>query len=125
NTGAEYAGRVGIGNMIHPSATLHVSGTIRFADSGEDCDGNRTGAIRYTSSSVFQFCHGSGWVSLADAAGGGIASDRITSGTTSIVANEDTSITFTTAGTQRMVLTGQGFLGVNTMSATAPVSLYK
>lgn len=96
------AGNVGIGTTA-PSNTLHVSGTLRLADGGEPCDTHRAGAIRYTSSSVFQFCMGSGWQNLSDAAGGGQA-DRITSGTTSVIATQDRSVTISTSGTERLVL---------------------
>ena len=52
---------VGGGASYTPSVTLHVSGTIRIADSGETCDANRAGAIKYTSS-TFYTCDGStGW----------------------------------------------------------------
>ncbi|WP_147377524.1 hypothetical protein [Mesorhizobium jarvisii] len=83
-------GNMGIGGMIGyiPSTTLHVSGTLRIANGGEACDNNRSGAIRYASSS-FDFCDGGGtWKSLATMAAAGAATpDRIISGTTSIIAN--------------------------------------
>lgn len=107
-------GNIGIGT-IAPSTTLHVSGTLRISNGGEACDANRAGAIRYTSSSVFQFCMGSGWQNLADAAGGGQA-DRITSGTTSVIATQDRSVTISTAGTQRVVIGENGNVGIGTVA---------
>lgn len=44
----------------------------------------------------------------------GSAYDRIVSGTTSVIANQNTSITFTTAGNQRMVVGAGGHVGVGT-----------
>lgn len=108
------AGNVGIGTTA-PSNTLHVSGTLRLADGGEPCDTHRAGAIRYTSSSVFQFCMGSGWQNLSDAAGGGQA-DRITSGTTSVIATQDRSVTISTSGTERLVIGENGNVGIGTSS---------
>lgn len=110
-------GNIGIGT-IAPSTTLHVSGTLRISNGGEACDANRAGAIRYTSSSVFQFCMGSGWQNLADAAGGGQA-DRITSGTTSVIATQDRSVTISTSGTQRVVIGENGKVGVGTASPSS------
>jgi hypothetical protein len=108
-------GHVGIGTVA-PSVTLHVSGTIRLADGGEACDANRAGAIRYTSVSTFQFCMGSGWQSLGDAAAGANG-DRIISGSSSIIANENASLTFTVAGAQRVEI-GQDGVPVFSVSGT-------
>lgn len=115
------SGNVGIGTTV-PSTTLHVSGTLRISNGGEACDANRAGAIRYTSSSVFQFCMGSGWQNLADAAGGGQA-DRITSGTTSVIATQDRSVTISTAGTQRVVVGEDGNVGIGTVAPTRLLTL--
>ncbi|MCA3244597.1 MAG: hypothetical protein INF43_04770, partial [Alphaproteobacteria bacterium] len=104
-------GRVNIGSFgatvgvamqaIVPSATLHVSGTIRIANSGEACDANRTGAIRYTGGE-FSFCrNGTAWETLTSIAQGaaGLA-DRITSGTTQMVVVSSTGfVSLTQAGT--------------------------
>lgn len=38
--------------------------------------------------------------------------DNITSGTTNITANENTSLTFTTAGSQRMIIDENGYVGI-------------
>jgi hypothetical protein len=108
------------GNHTEPSATLHVSGTIRIADSGEACDGNRAGAIRYTSQSTFEFCKGSGWQSMA--AAGGASFDRIVSGSTSVIASEDRSLTISTAGSQRVIVGENGRIGIGT--AAPAVSLH-
>ncbi len=72
-----------------PSASLHVSGTLLLANGGEACDANRLGAIRYTGGD-FSFCrNGSAWESLATVAS---ASDRIVSGTSSVIVNSATGI---------------------------------
>lgn len=115
------SGNVGVGTPS-PNATLHVSGTIRIADGGEACDGDRAGAIRYTSGSVFEFCKGSGWESMANAAGN-VQSDRIVSGTTRILASEDRSITFTTANSDRMILGENGYLGVGLANPSYPLHI--
>jgi hypothetical protein len=87
---------VGI-NTTNPSATLHVSGTLRIASGGEACDANRTGAIRY-SGSDFQFCrNGTAWESLASVANSA-APDRIVSGTTTLVVVSNTGFISLTQG---------------------------
>ncbi len=74
-----------------PSTTLHVSGTLRISNAGETCDADRSGAIRWhESAGQFQVCYGSGgWALLSSAATSGTtaSSDRITSGTSAVIAN--------------------------------------
>ena len=73
----EENGRVGVGTVGNADlfTALQVSGTIRLGNSGEACDTNRAGAIRYTSSSVFQTCNGTtGWQTLGSGSGGGTSS---------------------------------------------------
>lgn len=66
-------GNLGVGGISAPSATLHVSGTIRMADGGEACDANRTGAIKY-SGGDFSICrNGSAWESLSAVAAGAVS----------------------------------------------------
>ncbi len=71
-----------------PSATLHVLGSIRMgADSSttlNTCDTNRTGAIKFQTGDFYVCRNGSSWETLAAAAGGGAASDRIISGTAAV-----------------------------------------
>ncbi len=122
------SGTVAIGKAT-ADTRLDISGTIRIANGGEACDANRLGAIRYTSG-AFNICQSAsnGWEPLATA---GVSStiDRITSGTTNVVANNGSSISFTTGATERMVILGGGASstwvgigGMATPSATLHVS---
>ncbi len=96
---------IGVSPSFFPSATLHVSGTLRIANGGEACDANRTGAIRYTGGD-FQFCrNGTAWENLASITNSA-ASDRITSGTLAVTANSATAIVSLTTGA-----TTWGYLG--------------
>lgn len=82
-----------------PSSTFHVSGTLRIASGGEACDANRTGAIRYTAGDFSVCRNGSAWETLTAIANGS-SPDRITSGTTSLVAISNTGfISLTQAST--------------------------
>lgn len=54
---------------------------------------------------------------------GGFDDDRIVSGTTQIVAHNNAAISFTTAGSQRMVLTSGGLLGIATESPMATLDV--
>lgn len=94
----ETTGHIGLGTDQHPRARLDVSGTLRLANGGEACDANRTGAIRYTGGE-FSFCrNGTAWETLSSIVQG--TADRITSGTTSLVAVSNTGfISLTQAGT--------------------------
>jgi hypothetical protein len=89
-------GAVGI-STTNPSTSLHVSGTLRLANGGEACDANRIGGIRYTANE-FSFCrNGTAWESLSSIVQG--TADRITSGTTQLVAISNTGyISLTQAG---------------------------
>lgn len=59
---------------------------------------------------------GSGLTGITDA-------DRIVSGTTSVVAHEDMSIAFTTAGSQRMVIDANGRVGISTTNPMATLDV--
>ncbi|MCP5404695.1 MAG: hypothetical protein H6922_00500 [Pseudomonadaceae bacterium] len=112
-------GLVGVATT-NPSTSLHVAGTIRIANGGEACDANRAGAIRYAGG-TFEFCGGSSWQSISALAGYG---DRIVSDTTSIVVNDGMdSISFTTAGSERMVVTSAGNVGIGTSSPIVKMHL--
>ncbi|MBA89264.1 MAG: hypothetical protein CMJ43_01100 [Phyllobacteriaceae bacterium] len=107
-------GVVGIGRNA-PQTRVDISGTLRIANGGEACDSNRAGGIRYNSG-TFEFCDGGGtWESMATVAGGeGGTSDRIVSGTTSLVAGEDGSLKLTASGTSKMIYSAGGSLGLGT-----------
>jgi hypothetical protein len=49
--------------------------------------------------------------------------DRIVSGSTSILAGNNTSLTFTTAGTQRMVVGTTGNVGIGLALPSAPLEV--
>ena len=57
---------------------------------------------------------GVSWVASDTAVASTAEGDRIVSGTTSIIANEDRSLTFTTAGTPRMVISENGHMSFGT-----------
>lgn len=88
------------------SGNLHVSGSqmidgVTFANGGVSA----TGIITATSFSG----DGSRLTGLA-------SGDRITSGTSSIIATQNQSITFTTANNPRMIVDERGYVGIGTAS---------
>lgn len=117
-----FGGRVGLG-VGSPLAILDVAGTISASDaiqvgtSSLTCGAPIAGAIRYNSGNL-QYCNGSAWTSIGT---GGGQEDRIISGTTTIIASENTSLTFTAAGTQRLVIGADGIpvFDVPGMNSTA------
>jgi hypothetical protein len=117
-------GYVGISSTA-PKTMLHVRGAIRIgtdpSDTTNACDPDRAGAIRYTSASTFDFCDGvNGWRSLqaiASAAG----TDRIVSGTTSILASQDRSVTISAAGVEQVTVGENGYVGIGTSQPIAPL----
>lgn len=109
-------GSLGIGTS-YPSTSLHVSGTLRMANGGEACDTNRAGAVRWhAGAGQFQVCYGSGgWALLSSAAVSGTLGttpDRIVSGTSSVIASQDRSVTIATGGTTRMTVGENGYVGI-------------
>ncbi|MGX5805331.1 beta strand repeat-containing protein [Bradyrhizobium sp. Arg314] len=102
-------GSMGIAmNGKTPSTTLDISGTLKLSNSGETCDTNRSGAIRY-SGSTFQVCYGTGgWANLTDASGTTTTADRITSGTAQVIANGGSGYVSLTIGASTW-----GYLGVS------------
>lgn len=108
-------GYIGIGAPT-PTTLLDVSGTIRMANGGEACDADRAGAMRWhAGAGQFQVCYGSGgWALLSSAATSGSTMDRIVSGTSSVIASEDRSVTISTAGSSRMTIGETGNVGIKT-----------
>lgn len=92
----------------YPSSTLHVSGTARIT-SWTAIAANITPT---TELDVY------GTISATNILVNGAPitgnADRITSGTTNIIANTNGAISFTTAGTERMIITSSGLVGVGT-----------
>ena len=80
-----------------------------------DCSGNNpeiiaNGAISATGiSTTSLFVNGT---EITGGGGGGGSADQVISGTTNITTNENSSISFTTAGTERMILTDSGQLAL-------------
>ncbi|PZP39047.1 MAG: hypothetical protein DI585_05400 [Pseudomonas fluorescens] len=99
-------------NVSGPSTTLDISGTLKIANSGETCDTDRLGAIRYNGS-AFSVCANTtnGWEPLATT-GGSASADRITSGTTGVYTYTDTSVSIATAGVERVVIGTDGTVGI-------------
>ena len=86
------SGSMGLG-VLNPSTSLNMAGSLRLGSETSStmqvCDANRTGAIRYTAGD-FSFCrNGSSWETLAAVAS---TSDRIVSGTSSVIINSATGI---------------------------------
>ncbi len=122
SSGLGYANRIGI-NVAAPTTALHVSGTLRIANGAEACDSNRTGAIRFTAGQ-FQVCrNGTSWETLVAGASGSVDTDRITSGTTAVVANTNgNTVSVTTGGTTTSYFHGTLGLVTPGVSATGTVS---
>ncbi|MFB7143358.1 hypothetical protein ACWGMK_00815 [Agrobacterium deltaense] len=97
-------------------APLDINGTLKIASSGEPCDTNRLGAMRYVSGS-FYVCGNvaKNWEPLSTS---GVI-DRIVSGTTQAIAYENTSLSLVTDGTERMVVGTNGSVGIGSPSPKA------
>ena len=118
-------GNIGIGlfqyrAQLGVSGTISATGAIQVGTSTLTCTNGIPGAMRYNSGSL-EYCNGSAWISLASSAAAEAATDRIVSGTTSIIAYQDRSLTFTTSGTQRMIIDDRGYVGIGLVSPTAPL----
>lgn len=118
-----FGGRVGLGvgsplAILDVAGTISASGAIQVGTSSLTCGAPIAGAIRYNSGSL-QYCNSTTWTTLG--ASGGGQEDRIISGTTTIIASENTSLTFTAAGTQRLVIGADGIpvFDVPGMNSTA------
>jgi hypothetical protein len=56
------SGKVGIGNRTNPSTKLDVDGEVKIANSGQACNANTEGAMRYKAADkVVEFCDGTSW----------------------------------------------------------------
>ena len=124
--------KIGIGftgnSLPNPSTTLHVSGTIRMADSGETCDTNRLGAIKYTTNEFYLCRNGASWESFTSLSNNA-STDRIVSTSANITAgNGGGTISFTTggvSGTAYLDNTGRFVAaGVSTTGAISGSNLY-
>jgi hypothetical protein len=116
--------RLIIGAGATPSATLHVSGTLEIANSGEACDANRLGAIKYTANEFYVCRNGSAWESLTSIGGGAGTGDRITSNSQAgIIANSTGTISLTTGGVTATAYFDRAGQLVNAgVSTTGPIS---
>jgi len=105
------SGHFGVGTTITgPSSTLHVSGTTRISSwTVIASEVTPTAPLE-----VYGLVSATAFVGDGSGLTGITGSDRIVSGTTSIIANENTSVTFTTAGNQRMTVGENGRVGIGT-----------
>ncbi|RYG60234.1 MAG: hypothetical protein EON60_07875 [Alphaproteobacteria bacterium] len=104
-------GQVGIG-VSAPTTALQVSGTLRISSAGEACDADRLGAVRFAGGQ-FQICrNGTSWEFLVAGNSGSVDADRITSGTTSVIAYNNTSVTIATNNVERVVVGTSGGVGI-------------
>ncbi|RYG61107.1 MAG: tail fiber domain-containing protein [Alphaproteobacteria bacterium] len=113
--------QVGI-NTLAPSTSLHVVGTLRLADGGEACDANRLGGIRFTGG-TFYVCKTAGSWDVMSTSGAAAATDRIISGTTQVIANNNTSISLVTAGTERLIIGTTGSVGIGQQPGVAALGV--
>lgn len=99
------------GNSNPATTALDVSGSLRIRTGAESYDASRTGAIKYEAG-AFYVCQNTatGWENLAT--GTGSSGDRIISGTTQIIAYNNTSATIATAGVERVVVGTDGNVGM-------------
>ena len=67
--------------------------------------------------------NGATWIPSTTTSGGSSLGDRIVSGTTSVVAHNDASVTFTVGSVERMTLGGDGNLGIGTNSPAAKLDV--
>lgn len=107
--------------------SVDISNTTLFRNwnsntlSSHACNSLTGGALRYRDGSL-ELCDGTSWATLG--AGSSTSSDRITSGTTSVIANTATSsISFTTNGSQRMTIGSSGNVGIGTTTPGSPIAI--
>ena len=121
-----------LNNTSTPSASLHVSGTARFTSwTAIAANVTPTTALDVYGTISASNIHSAGIVTATFFEGDGsrltnlpaVVTDRIVSGTTNVTANNDQSITFTTAGNQRMVIDERGFVGVGTTTPSTALDL--
>ncbi|WP_072387119.1 tail fiber domain-containing protein [Hyphomicrobium sp. CS1BSMeth3] len=99
-TGVAQHARIGI-KTPNPQTELEVDGTVSATN------------LRVAHIVTATYFEGDG-SRLTGISGGGGSGDRITSGTTSVIAGQNTSITFTTAGTERVTIGSNGRVGIGT-----------
>jgi hypothetical protein len=105
------------------SGTISASDAIQVGSSGLTCGAGIPGAIRYNSGNL-QYCNETNWTTLGPSGGG--QGDRIVSGSTSIIAYQDKSLTFITNGTGRMIVDelGNVSFGISNTFATQRYYFY-
>jgi|GEM_PF-2150712 len=119
------SGNTGIGALA-PTTALHVSGTLRIADGGETASAAGAGAIRYTAGTL-EYSNGTTWAALvASGSGGGLSTLSDTDGDTSITlenSGDTDTISFTTAGVERMMIDEAGRVGIGTDNPAATLNV--
>ncbi|RYG58758.1 MAG: hypothetical protein EON60_12400, partial [Alphaproteobacteria bacterium] len=79
-------GRLNGVKTLSPTTALHVNGILRIATDIDACDADRRGAIKYEGSDFFICRNGTTWETLVAGVGGSVVTDRIVSGTTTMIA---------------------------------------
>jgi hypothetical protein len=112
------AGHFGIGTPT-PTATLQVSGTFTVSTTGQNSLASASLAVDSRGVSVSSIVHING--SAVDGIGAG--SNQIVSGTSNVTVNQNSSVTITTAGSQRMVVAANGNVGIGSVNPLGRVDV--
>jgi hypothetical protein len=116
------AGSLGIGT-VSPGSSLTVVGEAQVGSSGAACvTATNAGAIRYSAGTLY-YCNASNTWAALGTTGGTALGDRIVSGTTNAIAWEDSSFTVTTNGSQRLIVTKTGRVGIGTATPNAALQV--